>query len=73
MFILSSTFGGLEFWSVDHTSILENSELKVFKNLKCLGEISNNWPNDLFATNYTGVLNRIDNHCWQYYNKVELL
>ena len=42
MFILSSTFNGLEFWSVNHTSIYEGSELKFFKNVKMLCEISNN-------------------------------
>ena len=34
MFILSSISSGLEFWSVNHTSIYENSELKVFNNIK---------------------------------------
>ena len=48
MFTLSSISNGLEFWSVNHTSIHDNSELKVFKNIKFLSEISNNWPNDLF-------------------------
>ena len=37
MFILSSIASGLEFWSVNHTSICENSELKVLQ--KFLGEI----------------------------------
>ena len=41
MFILSSISSGLEFWSVNHTSIYENSELKVFKNMKFLGKMSN--------------------------------
>ena len=35
MFILSSNSSGLKFWSVNHTSIYEHSELKVFKNKKC--------------------------------------
>ena len=51
MFVLSSISRGLEFWSVNHTSIYENSELKAFKNIKFLGEISNNWRNDLLGTN----------------------
>ena len=34
MFILSSVSGRLEFWSGNHTSIYENSESKVFKNIK---------------------------------------
>ena len=40
MFILFSIYSGLEFWSVDHTSIYENFGLKVFKNMKFLSEIS---------------------------------
>ena len=51
MFILSSVCSGWEFWSVNHTSINENSELQVFKNIKVLGEISNNWPKNLFRMN----------------------
>ena len=51
IFILSSISGGLEFWSVNHTSIYENSTLKVLKNMKSFDEISNNWPNDLLGTN----------------------
>ena len=60
MFILSSTSGGLDFWSVNHTSINENSELKVFKNIKFLGEIFDNWPNDLSGTNVYKTLES----CW---------
>ena len=51
MFILSSIYNGLEFLLVNHTAIYENSELKVFKNIKCFGEISSNWPNYLLGTN----------------------
>ena len=42
MFILSSVQSGLEFWSVNHALIYENSESKVFKNIKFLGEMSSN-------------------------------
>ena len=42
MFILSSITSGLEFKSVNHTSIYENLELKFFKNIRFLGEITNN-------------------------------
>ena len=42
MFILSSISGGLEFGTVNHTSIYENSESNVFKNIKMSGEVSNN-------------------------------
>ena len=41
MFILSSVPSDLELLSVNHTSRYENSESKVFKNIKFLGEISN--------------------------------
>ena len=51
IFILSSISRGLEFWSVNHTSIYENSTLKVLKNIKSFDEISNNWPNDLLGAN----------------------
>ena len=50
MFILSSVSSGLEFWSVNHTSIQKFlQELKVFKNMRHLGKISNNWLNVLFG------------------------
>ena len=42
IFNSSSIFSGLEFWSVNHTSIYQNSESIVFKNIKFLGEICNN-------------------------------
>ena len=51
MLILSSISTGLELWSVNHTSIYEVSQLKVIENIRLLGEISNNWPKDLFEAN----------------------
>ena len=42
MFTLSSISSGLKFWSVNHTSRYEDSKLKVLKNIKLSGEISNN-------------------------------
>ena len=64
IFILSSISSGLEFSSVKCTSIYENSELRVFKNIfKLLGEISSNWPNDLLEQMYTRLLNFVDNLC----------
>ena len=51
MFILSSISSGLKFWSVNHNSVNENPELRVFKNIKVLGKISSNLPNDLLRTN----------------------
>ena len=50
MFILSSVSSGLEFWLVNDTSIYENSELKVFKNIAFFGEIFSNRPNALLGT-----------------------
>ena len=47
MFSLSFIAGSLEFWSVNHTSIYEDSESYVFENIKFLGEIFSTWPNDL--------------------------
>ena len=60
MFILSSISRGLDFWWVNHTSIYEISEIKVSKNIKFLGEISNNWPSDLLGTNLYKTLES----CW---------
>ena len=37
--ILSSIFWGLEFWSVNHSPIYENSESIFLKNKEFLGEI----------------------------------
>ena len=60
MFTLSSISSGLEFWSLNHTPINENSESKIFKNIKFFGEISNNWPNHLLGTNVYKTLE----FCW---------
>ena len=60
IFILSSISIGLELWSVNHTSIYENSELKAFKNIKSFIEISVNWPNDLLEINGYKTLES----CW---------
>ena len=62
MLIFSSFSSGLQFWPVNHTSIYENSVLKVFKYIKYLGEISNNWPNDLLGTNVYKTLKFVANH-----------
>ena len=43
IFILPFISRELELWSINHTSIYENSESNDFKNIKFLGEISNNW------------------------------
>ena len=60
MLILSSISSGLEIWSVNHTPIYEKSELKVFKIVKLLGEISSNWPNDLLGT----IVYKTLESCW---------
>ena len=59
MFILSFVSRGLEFWSVKHTSIYENPELKVFKNI-FLYEIPSNWQISLLGTN----LHKSLESCW---------
>ena len=60
MFILSSIYSNLELWSVNQSSIDEDSELKVFENIKRLSELSNNWRNDLLRTNVYKTLES----CW---------
>ena len=60
MLIFSSSSKGLEFRTVNHTSMYENSESKVFQNITFLGKISNNWLNDLLGTN---VLKTLE-FCW---------
>ena len=59
MLILYSISSSLEFWSGNHTSIYENSELNVFRNIKFLGEISSNWPNNLGINVYKTL-----DSCW---------
>ena len=61
MFMQCSVSSSLEFWSVNHTSIYENSKSKVFKKIKFWGEISKNWLNDSLATNVQKALKS----CWK--------
>ena len=83
IFLLSSVSSSLEFWQVNHTSIQENFELKVFKNIKLFHKSYNDWPNNLFGANvyridqiiyseqmYTRLLNFVDNYCYQDCNKL---
>ena len=42
IFTLSSVSRGLEFQSVNHTSVYKNYQSNAFKNIKFLGETSNN-------------------------------
>ena len=60
MFILSSISSGSELRSVNDTSIYENSELKLFKNVNLFRETSSNWTNDLLGTR---VYKTLDS-CW---------
>ena len=60
MFILSSIYSALEFWSVSHTSMYKNSELKVLKNIKFWGKTCNNWPNGLLGPN----IYKTPESCW---------
>ena len=60
MFILSSISSGSELRSVNGTSIYENSELKLFKNVNLFRETSSNWTNDLLGTR---VYKTLDS-CW---------
>ena len=51
IFILSSISTCLEFWSVNHTSMNENSELNVFKNINFLRKKSSNMRNNFLEIN----------------------
>ena len=56
MVILSSISSGLEFWTLNDTSIHEISESKVFNNVTFFGETFSNWPNDLLGTKVYSVI-----------------
>ena len=45
-----SICNGWLFWFVNHTSMAWTYQLNVFKKLKVVGEISSDYPNDLFET-----------------------
>ena len=60
MFILSSISSGLEFWSVNYTSIYENSDVNFFKKIKLFGELSSNCLNNLLRINACKTLGS----CW---------
>ena len=64
-FILSSISNGWLFYSVNHASMVWNSELNVFKWIKFVGVISNKLPNGLVYLEqiYIKFLNLVDNHC----------
>ena len=54
-------FTNIRFWSVNHTSIYENPESKLFENTKVLVEIFNDSPNILSGTNVYKTFES----CWQ--------
>ena len=62
MYSLSSISSGLEFWSANHTSIYENSELKVFKKIFWLEYLIID-QTIYWEQMYTRLLNPVDNHC----------
>ena len=73
MFILSCISRGLGFWSLNHTSTNENSELKVFENIIFLAKYL---VIDLMIyqeLKYIGLFNLIDDRCQQYYNVLIIL
>ena len=51
MYNLSFISKGLKFWSVNCTSICENSESNVFEHIEFSFGRSNNWSNNLLRTN----------------------
>ena len=73
MFISLSISRGLKFWSVKYASMYGLSELKIFKNIECLGEISTNWPNNLLGINVSKTLQSADNRFRLYYSGLMLL
>ena len=67
--VLSSISRGLEFWSVNNTSIQESSEAKGFENIKFSGEISNSCSKDLLGTNVHKTLE----FCWYLLTKLKCI
>ena len=59
-FSLSSISNGSLFWSVNHTSLICNSELNALKKIWFVGEISSKLPNSLFGINVYKALES----CW---------
>ena len=59
IFVSYSISSGVELWSVNNTSINENSALNFFEKMIFLGVISNIWPNDLFEIDVKKINNKI--------------
>ena len=66
MFIWSSILRGLEFSSVNHISIYENFDTKVFKNIKLWVKYPIIVQIILLGTNVYKPI--ADSLCWQHYN-----
>ena len=49
MLILIYTSNGWWLWSVNHTPVIDNSKIKVFRKIKSVGKISNDCLNNLFG------------------------
>ena len=60
MFTLSSISRDLVFWSVNHTSVNENFEINLLKDIKFVGKISVSFPNNWSVTNVCKTLKS----CW---------
>ena len=73
MLVSFSISSGLEFLSVNHTSIYGKSELKVFKNIIFLVKYLIIDQRIFNEQMYIWFLTFVDNHCWQYYNELILL
>ena len=60
-FTLTSISSSWILWSVNHTSIFENYDLNVFKDMKFVGAIYDKLPNGFLEQMYTKLLNLVDN------------
>ena len=63
MFSLSSIFSGLEYSTVNNTSINENFKVNVFESMDSFVEILTINQMIYFEQMYTGLLNHVDNRC----------
>ena len=73
MFMQCSISSSLEFWSVNHTSIYENSKSNIYKNIKFWVKYLTIDQTIYLEYMYTRLLDFLDNYYWQYYNWLLLL
>ena len=73
MFMQCSVSSSLEFWSVNHTSIYENSKSNIYKNIKFWVKYLTIDQTIYLEYMYTRLLDFLDNYYWQYYNWLLLL